>query len=243
VAAALFFVLTALPSEESMSISSAPPDSEMQWAERLVTVPYIALLGPIGFAAPFLVGLWAGRRRILEQVEQHHRLLTAVAAVGIPAAVLGAQPVALMLARVIDRPGSTTLSYLGPLHDATGVLGGAGYAAAIALLSIRLTRPGRVTQALAATGQRSMTCYLCQSPMWALLFSSYLLDLSGVLSVAATAALATTTWVGTVLLADWMRRTGRRGPFERLVRRVTYGGLRRQGAEGRPDDLRGSGKA
>jgi len=231
VVAALFFALTALPSENSMSISTAPPDSAMlptdlagQLADRLIAVPFIALVGPIGFAAPFLVGLWAGRRRVLEQPEQHRRLLMTVAAVGIPAAILGAQPVALTLARVIDRPGADTLSYVGPLHDATGVLGGAGYAAAIALLSVRVkARPGRVIHALAATGQRSMTCYLCQSPVWAVVFSGYLLDLSGTLSISATAALATTTWVVTVLLADRMRDSGQRGPFEMLVRRVTYG--------------------
>ena len=231
VVAALFFALTALPSENSMSISTAPPDSAMlptdlagQLADRLIAVPFIALVGPIGFAAPFLVGLWAGRRRVLEQPEQHRRLLMTVAAVGISAAILGAQPVALTLARVIDRPGADTLSYVGPLHDATGVLGGAGYAAAIALLSVRVkARPGRVIHALAATGQRSMTCYLCQSPVWAVLFSGYLLDLSGTLSISATAALATTTWVVTVLLADRMRDSGQRGPFEMLVRRVTYG--------------------
>ena len=231
VVAALFFALTALPSENSMSISTAPPDSAMlptdlagQLADRLIAVPFIALVGPIGFAAPFLVGLWAGRRRVLEQPEQHRRLLMTVAAVGISAAILGAQPVALTLARVIDRPGADTLSYVGPLHDATGVLGGAGYAAAIALLSVQVkARPGRVIHALAATGQRSMTCYLCQSPVWAVLFSGYLLDLSGTLSISATAALATTTWVVTVLLADRMRDSGQRGPFEMLVRRVTYG--------------------
>ena len=235
VVAGFFFLLTSLPSADSMSTSSEPPDPSMlpvdfvsQFADRWAVVPIIALLGPIGFAAPFLVGLWAGRRRLLEQPERHQRLLTAVAAVGIPAAVLGAQPVALTLARVVDRPSTDAMTYLGPLHDATGVLGGAGYAAAIALLTLRIHSPGRIIQALAATGQRSLTCYLCQSPVWALLFSGYLLDLSGTLTIAATAALATVTWLATVVLAEWMRRTGRRGPFETLVRRVTYGARPRQ---------------
>lgn len=67
-----------------------------------------------------------------------------------------------------------------------------------------------------------MTCYLAQSVVWAVAFTPFQLDLSATLTVATTALLATATWIGTVLLADRMRRTGRRGPFEVLVRRITY---------------------
>ena len=91
------------------------------------------------------------------------------------------------------------------------------------LVADRLRPDGPVTRALAATGQRSLTCYLVQSVTWWLIFTPYLLDLSGVLSVAGTALLAAATWLLTVLLADRMRRAGHRGPFEVLVRRVTYG--------------------
>ncbi|GAB2813988.1 hypothetical protein GCM10027073_52770 [Streptomyces chlorus] len=76
--------------------------------------------------------------------------------------------------------------------------------------------------AIAAAGQRSMTCYLAQSVIWALVFTPFLLDLSAVLTVTTTALLALATWIATVLLAHHMHRAGRRGPFEVLVRRVTY---------------------
>jgi uncharacterized membrane protein YeiB len=105
------------------------------------------------------------------------------------------------------------------------VLGGLGYAALLSLVAVRLGAagdPGRVVDAISATGQRSMTCYLAQSVVWAVVFTPFLLDLSGTLTVATTALLAVTTWLGTVAMADRMRRTGRRGPFEVLVRRVTY---------------------
>ena len=49
------------------------------------------------------------------------------------------------------------------------------------------------------------------------------LDLADTLTVASTALLATATWLATVILADRMRHAGYRGPFELLVRRVTYG--------------------
>lgn len=67
-----------------------------------------------------------------------------------------------------------------------------------------------------------MTCYLAQSVIWAVVFTPFLLDLPDTLTATTTVLLAATTWLATAALADWMRRTGRRGPFEVLVRRVTY---------------------
>ncbi|MDX6231949.1 MAG: uncharacterized protein QOH68_917 [Nocardioidaceae bacterium] len=230
VVAAVIFLLGALPSDGSMSVVTDPPDPSMlppdlvtMLSDRIVAQPFIMLLGPIGFACPFLVGLWAGRRRILEETERHPRLLLVTAIVGIAVAVLGAQPVSLMLAGVTDVPSSDTLALLGPLHDASGVLGGFGYAAAITLLAAKLGKRGRVVKAVAAPGQRSMTCYLAQSVVWALVFTPFLLGLSGSLSVAGAALLAVATWMMTVVAADRMRVAGYRGPLELLVRRVTYG--------------------
>ena len=102
------------------------------------------------------------------------------------------------------------------------------------LVADRLNPDGPITRAIAATGQRSLTCYLVQSLTWWLVFTPYLLDLSGVLGIAATALLALATWLLTVLLADRMRRAGHRGPFEVLVRRVTYGGPASVTSPGRP---------
>ncbi len=245
IVAAIFFVVCALPSDDSLAIKTLPPDAAMlspdlwtQLSERIAVQPWIALLAPIGLACPFLVGLWAGRRRVLERPDEHRRLLTWTAVIGIGVAVLGAQPAALIAAQVVDQPapgsaGVDALSLYGPLHDATGVLGGFGYAALIALVAAQLSRPGALLErsprvavsvrALAATGQRSMTCYLSQSVVWFVVFTPYLLGLADDLSVTATALLAIATWLATVVMADWMRAAGERGPFERLTRRVTYG--------------------
>jgi len=238
--AAGLLIVTALPSGDSATVSPAGPDTAMlppdlsgMLADRAPAAAFVALLGPLGFVCPFLVGLWAGRRRILEQVEQHRRLLGVTALAGIGAAVLGAQPVALTLAGAIDPAGHQALEWAASLHDTTGVLGGFGYAALLALIAARLqTRRRPLVDAIAATGQRSMTCYLMQSVTWTVVFAPFLLDLSGTLTVATTALLATATWALTVVVADRMRRAGRRGPFEVLIRRVTYGrGLHIRGEE------------
>lgn len=226
----VFFVLVSLPSDASSTISTDPPHVSMlppdvgtMIVERAQAALFVAFLGPLGFVCPLVIGLWAGRRRILEQPERHRRLLHVTASIGIGAAVLGAQPVSLMLAGVVTPPDQPTLELLGPLHDATGMLGGFGYAALLSLIAVRLqARPRPVVDAIAAVGQRSMTCYLAQSVVWAVVFTPFLLDLSDTLTVTTTALLAATTWLITVVLADWMRRAERRGPFEVLIRRVTY---------------------
>lgn len=226
--AVLFFVLTSLPSADAFSTvgpdsAMLPADPASMLTDRIEGVAFVALLGPLGFAGPFLVGLWAGRRRVLEQPTAHRALLTTTAAVGIAAAVVGAQPLALAVAGAVEVPSADALAGIGALHTATGVLGGFGYAALIALLADRLgRRRGVLVDALAATGQRSMTCYLIQSPVWAVTFTPFLLDLSDELTVTTTGLLALVTWLATVGLAEWMRRARLRGPFETLVRRVTY---------------------
>lgn len=229
--AACFLVLTSLPDGTGSVLSTDAPDPAMlpdspldEIGGRLVGAAFVALLGPVGFACPYLVGLWAGRRRMLERPAEHRRLLTLVAVGGIGAAVLGAQPAALVIAGVREVPPESQFGWLNSLHGATGVLGGLGYAALAALVALHLgDRRGPVIGALAATGQRSMTCYLLQSVAWWIVFTPWLLGLADTLTVASTALLAASVWAGTVVLAAWMQRTGRRGPFERLLRRVTYG--------------------
>ncbi|WP_427895121.1 DUF418 domain-containing protein [Kribbella sp. GL6] len=228
VLAAFVLILTALPSNDALAASTDGPDPSMlptsfldQFAERITVQPFIAGLGWIGFVTPFVIGLWAGRRRILERPAEHLVLLRTTALLGISIAVAGALPMSLVVGGVLSRPSDHALTILGPLHDATGVFGGFGYAALLVLVAHRVgERP--ITRTIAAVGQRSLTCYLSQSVVWAVVFTPYLLDLSNTLTTTTTAILAVATWLGTVLLADRMRRANYRGPFELLIRRITY---------------------
>jgi uncharacterized protein len=232
--AGLLFVFFAVPwdgSSGSLTLEATDaPDPAMlpqtPWAtvtERAPVTPVLIPLLALGLVVPFLLGIVAARRRILDQPERHLRLLRWSASVGIGAAVAGGLPVGLMLAGALDQPDAGTTVWYGAVHDATGYLGGLGYAAAIALLAARIgSRRGRFTQAVVAVGQRSMTCYLCQSVVWTVVFAPYLLDLNGSLTVTTTAMLATGTWLLTVVVAELMRRHDKRGPFEVLLRRLTY---------------------
>ncbi|MBM7787146.1 DUF418 domain-containing protein [Tenggerimyces flavus] len=231
--AALFFVVLAVPYGDSgsLAISSAdkvdttmvPETIVSQLVDRALALPLVVPWEPVALAFPFLVGILAARHRVLDEPARHLTLLRWMAVVGIAVGLLGGLPTGLMVSGVIAQPADATLNLFGTLHDSTGYFGGFGYAAAIALLAVRLSaRRGVVTQAIAAVGQRSMTCYLSQSVVWTVVFAGYALDLSGTLSVTAVAGIALATWLATVVIADLMRRRDRRGPFEVLLRRLTY---------------------
>lgn len=171
---------------------------------------------------PLLAGAWAARRRLLDVPEQHRPFLFRAAVLGMGLAVAGGLPLALMAAEVWQEPSLGALMVAGTLHAVTGYAGGVGYAAFAGLVALRV-RKGAVVTAFSACGQRSMTCYLAQSVVFVALLAAYGGGLGDELGVAATAVVATLTWAVILGLAELMRQRGYRGPFEVLLRRLTYG--------------------
>jgi uncharacterized protein len=222
------FVVLSLPGDPDASLRGGPdptmlpPDPVTAVVERAAAWPVLVPLEAVGLLVPFLLGIVAARRRLLEEPVRHRALLRVVAVAGIGVAAAGGLPLGLTVAGVF--PAGADLGPLVTVHDSTGYLGGPGYAAALALLAARIgQRRGPVTRAVTAVGQRSLTCYLSQSVVWTLVFAPYALDLGDDLGVTATAGLAIATWLATVGLAELMRRKGHRGPAEVLLRRLTYG--------------------
>jgi uncharacterized protein len=190
---------------------------------RLEIFGLLAVIAWISTVCAFLAGIWAARRRILEKPSRHLVLLRRTALAGVGIATFGGVPMMLMTTGLV--PATVGSGYgASALHAATGYAGGLGYAAAIALLAVRIgQRRGAFTQAVVAVGQRSMTCYLTQSVVWALLFPASTLGLGVELGVAVTPVISIATWLLTVGIAELMRRRDLRGPAEVLLRRLTYG--------------------
>jgi uncharacterized protein len=223
-------VYTVLSGVLYASASSGEPvtDPLTDMIMRVAILPvFVPLLITIS-VFPFMIGIWAARRRLLENPGEHLALLRKVAYGGIGLGVLGGIPTALVNIEVWQ-PGQTVGLCVSWLHLLTGYAGGFGYAAAIALISRRFgERSGRpagpVVTALAATGQRSMTSYLLQSLVWAILIPPYALGLGPNLTDAQAVGIGIGVWLVTVVLADLQRRAGfRQGPAEWLLRRMTYG--------------------
>jgi uncharacterized membrane protein YeiB len=115
--------------------------------------------------------------------------------------------------------GSVYLTLLG------GLYAGIGYICGFALLAHKLRGFGRrgVPGALAAVGERSLTCYLLQSFIMAPLLTAWGFGLGEDLGYLGAFGVAFGTWLITVLVAVALDKAGKRGPFEVLLRRLTYG--------------------
>lgn len=207
--------------QQQSELYEATPLSDL--LARVFTTPFLWPLMIVISVFPVLIGVWAARRHLLEEPLRHRTLLRRIMIAGIGASVLGGLPYALVTAELWQQ-GTIATTVLFWLHLVTGYAGGFGYAAAIALLTLHLRRRGPVTTALAATGQRSMTCYLLQSVAWVVLVPSYTLGVLPTLGDAQAVGLGAAVWLATVVIAAALHRAGfRRGPVEWFLRRVTYG--------------------
>ena len=172
---------------------------------------------------PFIVivwlGIWAARRRLLEEPAAHRTLLRRAAVAGFAISIAGGLPYALVSAGWLHvDAGSVQLMSL--LHDVTGEYGGVGYVALFGLLAIRLNARSRLAAPVVALGQRSLSGYLFQSVAWLALFSPWALDLGGSTWWALFAALA--VWTASCVAANRMSAAGYRGPAETVLRNIAY---------------------
>jgi uncharacterized membrane protein YeiB len=186
-----------------------------EWPMHTVTVLPVVIIA--------WLGMWAARRRVLENPAEHRVLLRWTALIGLGLAVAGGLPMALAAAGWLH-VGDSTAELMSYLHGGSGMFAGPGYVALFGLISLRVTH-GRVVGALAALGQRSLSGYLFQSVAWLVLLAPFTLALAGKFLTPsyAGAVIAVAVWLTTVVIANWLNRTGRAGPAEKVLRRLTYG--------------------
>lgn len=213
--------LPVVPSVATQAVGTALGQHVGEWltgalGSALLTAGMVAL------------GALAARHRLLDEPDRHRPLLRRTALVGLVVAVVGGLPLALEAAGWW-RPGPALVLVAGSLHALGGLAGGAGYAALFGLLVARVgagAEPARGAvgrRALVATGRRSLTCYLGQSVVFTALLPAWTLGLGAALSVWQAALLAIATWLLGVAVCVALDRSGRRGPAEVLLRRLTYG--------------------
>ncbi len=175
----------------------------------------------------FLLGLWAGRRRLFHDAPQHLRFFRQLLGWGL---VLGlfASGMGLLVGQLFSRkllqPESLPwLPYvMGPMRH-LGELGVASfYVSGITLLFQRDTWR-RWLAVLAPVGRMGLTNYFLTSVMGVLLFYGYGWGLMGKLGPAAQLALALVLFALQIVFSHlWLARF-RFGPAEWLTRSLTYG--------------------
>ncbi|MBB6175185.1 putative membrane protein YeiB [Nocardiopsis mwathae] len=206
----------ALPSAATTDPLAAPLLRLQEWPMGVLEGLVMAVLPAM------LLGVVAARHRLLEDPARHRRTLRTVAGVGFAVSLLGGLPAALAAAGVIGA-GPSAEMWMFVLHRVTGLGGGLAFAALFGLLAHRLKhRRGLVTNALAATGKRSLTCYLAQSVVFAPLLSAWGFGLGARLDSAGLALFAVGTWLLTVGIAVSYEHAGKRGPAEALLRGRVY---------------------
>lgn len=199
-------------------------------ADAIPPLPTGSQLGvesDLAIFAMFILGLYAGRRRIFHEVERHLPLIRATLRWGLSLgmlsmvverilawrwgyAVFGAGRVALPVELLGDLSfayGSTVLCF--------------GYAAAIVLLA-RDRRLRRLVEPLGPVGRLALSVYLTQTLAFTTLFYGYGLGQAFRMGPAAVAACAVLIFGAQVLVCAWWVKRFRFGPVEWLWRGLTY---------------------
>ena len=174
------------------------------------------------FFGMFLLGMYAGQRRILHEIESHQRMIRRVLvwglAVGLPANVVFAfasrtgDALEINFASVVAMAGS---SLGGPAL-------GLAYAAGLSLL-MRHQRWRNNLRPIAAAGRMALTNYLMQSVICTTLCYSYGFGWYGSLGRAAGMGVAVVIYSAQVLWSLYWLKRFRFGPAEWLWRTLTYG--------------------
>lgn len=197
---------------------------------RLEMWVYVTLVGGLfGFAshASILLGFWAARRRVLESPGEHLRLLWSVAVIGLAIGWLGGLPTALGHFGLIE-VADEALYMEGPfymLQAVTGLFGGLGYAAAIAIVAHRLSKrdvSGPLVLMATAVGKRSLSSYLAFSLLFAPLLAAWGLGLGARLSSFTMVLFGVGVWLVVGAGCVVLERRGMRGPAEVVLRWLVY---------------------
>ena len=178
-----------------------------------------------GIFPAFLLGLYAGRRRILENIPEHLPFIRNVLWWGLGLGLLGTSA-NFVVTHLLANPAWPFLT-----HQLAGLLltvGGPAlclsYAAAITLLFQHEGWKKWLTP-LAAVGRLALSNYLLQTVVAVLIFYGYGLGLYGQVGPLGGAVLAFLIFPFQVLLSAWWVRHFRFGPAEWLWRSLTYGKL------------------
>ncbi|PPK97473.1 putative membrane protein YeiB [Kineococcus xinjiangensis] len=196
------------------------------WAALLRLVEWTSgtLLTPLLITAAVALGAWAASRGLLDEPARHLPLLRWVAVAGLALAVVGGLPLALVSAGTWQAEAGWQLGLAMTAHSVSGYAGAFGYAAVFGLLAARAAgSPGPVLRGLAVGGQWSMSSYLAQSVVFCAVLAAWGGGLGTWVGTAAASGIALLTWAGLLVAANVLAGSGRRGPAEALLRRLTYG--------------------
>lgn len=172
--------------------------------------------------AMFLIGLYVGRRKFLQNVTAHLPLIRKVMWWGLGLGLVG--NLIFVVARESSNPPILSLTTL--VYTVFFAIGAPAlcffYVSAIILLVQREAWRKRLAP-LAAAGRMALSNYLFQSLICTTIFYSYGLGLYGKVGPAVGIVLTIVIFIIQVALSVWWLRRFKFGPFEWFWRSLTYG--------------------
>ncbi len=206
-------------------------DIVAEHAPMILLTPFTDLLGPesaLPTFAMFLLGLYAGRRRIFQDVEAHRLLFRRVFVWGLSIGLLSMSGERILNSvvgySVFSRVQEATVlqQFVGDILFAFGsTMLCLGYAAAI---TVAAQHDGwkRILAPLGAVGRLALTVFLVQTLMFTTLFYGYGFGQAYRIGPAAVTAYAVLFFAIQIVACVWWLRYFRFGPTEWLWRTLTY---------------------
>lgn len=237
---ALYVALVVVPLLGFLAISMGDDGESMfpnlpAYFEQLATGAIASVWNILGavlmlFHVPLVViGIMIQRAGWIDRPERHLGSLRRVFYSGMAVNLASSLPIAL-IALGAWHPAPWVYAIAIAATMIGGMYAGLGYICGFALLAHRLrSRSGSgIPRMLTAVGERSLTCYLLQSVIMAPLLSPWGFGLGEHLGYLSAFLIAMGAWAVTACIALLMDRAGRRGPFEVMLRGLTYGHGRRR---------------
>ncbi len=172
----------------------------------------------------FLLGLYAGRRRLFQNLTEHRvffRQVTRYSGFLTLVIILLFVAATVLLGPTAQPSKAIDLIFSGLFDLGNGALT-VFYITGLTLLFQRVNWQW-ITSPLAAVGKMALTNYVSQSVVGTLLFYGYGLNLLGEVSIAIAASFAIPIFLIQLLFSQWWLSRFQYGPLEWLWRSLTYG--------------------
>ena len=196
------------------------PNSFMQWAASTGVTVLVSMALPAAF-----LGARLAETSLLARPDRHRRALLIGGAAALAVGALGALP-------YMKLGAPTWMIVMEPvLNSLTGLVGACGWLALLAAWAGPGTgAPLRGAHwLLSAVGRRSMTVYIGQTVLFALIFGTLRLTGAPAFNEVMGASVAVAVWAALAMMCAWMERSGRtRGPLEILLRHAVAASARRR---------------
>jgi uncharacterized membrane protein YeiB len=167
-----------------------------------------------------LIGIWAGKKRLLLDVDQNKTLLKRITTIGLVISLIGAFP--LVLIHRGWEPSYFIAGILYGVHIITGLAGGIAYATIFGMLGNKMKLQNLIITSLTALGKRSLTFYVVMETLFVVLLSPVSFGLGGKLTNTKVTVVAVFIWIVAVITAATLEKHNISGPLEKGMRSFVY---------------------